>query len=81
MKNKISISPLTNLSLVDKVEIRITEYIKEVYVYDSYRYNNIINISSVFSHCYERFCKIKMFYENRDFIMKTICEPIFGVKA
>lgn len=29
MKNKISISPLTNLSLVDKVEIRITEYIKE----------------------------------------------------
>ncbi|MBP8793375.1 MAG: FadR family transcriptional regulator [Lutibacter sp.] len=29
MKNRISIAPLTNLSLVDKVEIRITEYIKK----------------------------------------------------
>lgn len=29
MKNRISLKPLTNLSLVDKVEIRITEYIKE----------------------------------------------------
>ena len=28
MKNRISLKPLTNLSLVDKVEIRITEYIK-----------------------------------------------------
>lgn len=29
MKNRISIAPLSNLSLVDKVEIRITEYIKK----------------------------------------------------
>lgn len=29
MKNCISLKPLTNLSLVDKVEIRITEYINE----------------------------------------------------
>lgn len=29
MKNRISISPLTNLSLVDKVEMRITDYIKK----------------------------------------------------
>lgn len=29
MKNRISLKPLTNLSLVDKVEIRITEYINE----------------------------------------------------
>lgn len=28
MKNRIDLKPLTNLSLVDKVEIRITEYIK-----------------------------------------------------
>ena len=28
MKNRISLKPLTNLSLVDKVEISITEYIK-----------------------------------------------------
>ena len=24
---------------------------------------------------------IEIFNKNRDFIMKTICEPIFGVKA
>lgn len=29
MKKRISLKPLTNLSLVDKVEIRITEYINE----------------------------------------------------
>lgn len=29
MKNRISLKPLTNLSLVDKVEIRITEYINQ----------------------------------------------------
>ncbi|WP_291868908.1 GntR family transcriptional regulator [Maribacter sp.] len=29
MKNRINITPLTNLSLVDKVEISITEYIKQ----------------------------------------------------
>ena len=28
MKNRVGLKPLTNLSLVDKVEIRITEYIK-----------------------------------------------------
>lgn len=64
-----------------KILILITEYVKEVYVYDSYRYNNILNIADTFSHCYERFCKVKMFHKNREFIMKTICEPIFGVKA
>ena len=80
-ENRNLFKSLYEIQLRKKLLILITEYIKEVYVYDSYRYNNIINISSVFSHCYERFCKIKMFYENRDFIMKTICEPIFGVKA
>jgi hypothetical protein len=80
-ENRNLFKSLYEIQLRKKLLILITEYIKEVYVYDSYRYNNIINIASVFSHCYERFCNIKMFYENRDFIMKTICEPIFGVKA
>ena len=72
---------LYEIEIRKKILILITEYVKEVYVYDSYRYNNILNIADTFSHCYERFCKVKMFYKNRDFIMKTICEPIFGVKA
>lgn len=72
---------LYQIQLRKKLLFLITEYIKEVYVYDSYRYDNVLNIADVFSHCYERFCKVKMFHKNRDFIMKTICEPIFGVKA
>ena len=72
---------LYEIQLRKKLLILITEYIKEVYVYDSYRYNNILSIANTFSHCYERFRKIKMFEENKGFIMKTICEPIFGIKA
>lgn len=72
---------LYEIEIRKKILILITEYVKEVYIYDSYRYNNILNIADTFSHCYERFCKVKIFYKNRDFIMKTICEPIFGVKA
>ena len=72
---------LYEIEIRKKILMLITEYVKEVYVYDSYRYNNILNIADTFSHCYERFCKVKMFHKNREFIMKTICEPIFGVKA
>ena len=72
---------LYEIQLRKKLLILITEYIKEVYVYDSYRYNNILSIANTFSHCYERFCGVEMFNKNKDFIMKTICEPIFGVKA
>jgi hypothetical protein len=72
---------LYEIQLRKKLLILITEYIKEVYVYDSYRYNNILSIANTFSHCYERFCGVEMFHKNKDFIMKTICEPIFGVKA
>jgi hypothetical protein len=56
-------------------------YIREVYLYNSYRYQRILEIADSFSHCYSRFCKLPIFSEKRDFFMKTICEPIFGVKA
>ena len=59
----------------------ITAYIKEVYLYDSYRYEKIMHIADTFSHLYERFVKIPIFKEHRHFIMKTITEPILGVKA
>ena len=72
---------LYEIQLRKKLGDLISNYIKEIYIYDSYRYDNILNIADVFSHCYERFCKIEIFNKNRDFIMKTICEPIFGVKA
>ena len=43
--------------------------------------DKIIEIADTFSHLYERFCSIPIFSQNKNFIMKTICEPIFGVKA
>ena len=72
---------LYEIQLRKKLGDLISAYVKEIYIYDSYRYDNILNIADIFSHCYERFCKIEIFNKNRDFIMKTICEPIFGVKA
>ena len=59
----------------------LISYIKEVYVYDSFRYEEIFYIADSFSHAYSRFRCIESFDKNKDFIMKTICEPIFGVKA
>ena len=72
---------VSELQLRKKLGNLLLGYIKEVYLYDSYRYDKIIEIADIFSHLYERFCVIPAFKENRDFIMKTICEPIFGVKA
>ena len=70
-----------NLQLRKKLADLLISYIREVYLYDSYRYEQILYIADNFSHLYERFCKIELFKNNRDFLMKTICEPIFGVKA
>ena len=72
---------VVELQIRKKLGNLLLGYIKEVYLYDSYRYDKIIEIADIFSHLYERFCVIPAFKENRDFIMKTICEPIFGVKA
>lgn len=69
------------LQLRKKLGTLLLAYIKEVYLYDSYRYDKIIEIADTFSHLYERFCSIPIFSQNKNFIMKTICEPIFGVKA
>ncbi len=70
-----------HLQLRKKLADLVLGYIQEVYLFGSYRFEKILNISDVFSHCYERFCRIQLFAKNREFIMKTICEPIFGVKA
>ncbi len=69
------------LCLRKKLADLLISYIKEVYVYDSFRYEEIFHVADSFSHAYTRFQEIESFSENKDFIMKTICEPIFGVKA
>lgn len=72
---------LYDLQLRKKLTDLLTSYIREVYLYDSFRYEKILFIADTFAHCYEKFCQINIFKENKNFIMKTICEPIFGVKA
>ena len=69
------------LQIRKKLAELVISYIKEVYLYDSFRYQKIFFIADTFSQCYKRFCSIDIFKKNREFIMKTICEPIFGVKA
>ena len=56
-------------------------YIYEVYLFKSYRIEKILTIADTFSQCYERFRTIPLFEENREFILRTLTEPILGVKA
>jgi len=74
-------SKVYQLCIRKKLAALLVNYIKEVYLYDSFRYENIFYIADSFSHAYPRFQGIESFDKNKDFIMKTICEPIFGVKA
>ena len=56
-------------------------YLKEVYLYDSRRTDEIIKISDQFSQSYDRYMSISHFKNNENFILKTITEPILNQKA
>lgn len=51
-------------------------YLKEVYLYESLRIDEILNLINKFSLSYKRFCSIPTFKKHRDFIMKNITEPV-----
>ena len=59
----------------------ISAYIYEVYLFNSYRMDRILNVADTFSLCYDRFRAIPVFEESREFVLKTLTEPILGVKA
>jgi hypothetical protein len=59
----------------------IVNYLKEVYLYNSRRIDEILNISDKFSQSYDRYMSISYFKNNEDFILKTITEPILNQKA
>ena len=59
----------------------IMNYLKEVYLYDSRRTDEIIKISDQFSQSYDRYMSISHFKNNENFILKTITEPILNQKA
>jgi len=58
-----------------------TEYLKEVYLYASLRKDKIIKLCDRFSQSYDRFSKIPYFNDHKEFLIKTLTEPIFNTKA
>ena len=70
-----------NCLMRKKIADLISAYIYEVYLFNSYRVNRILDVADTFSHCYERFRSVPLFEENREFVLKTLTEPILGVKA
>jgi hypothetical protein len=58
----------------------LINYLKEVYLYKSLRTSKIIKLCDRFSQGYERFSTISFLNENKEFIIKTLTEPIFGIK-
>jgi len=70
-----------NISLIKKAMELIIAYLKEVYIYNSYRIDKIVQICDKFSQSYYRFIKIKHIANNKDFIIKTLTEPILNSKA
>ncbi len=70
-----------NCLMRKKIADLISAYIYEVYLFNSYRVNRILDVADTFSHCYERFRSVPLFEDNREFVLKTLTEPILGVKA
>lgn len=68
-------------SLVKKALEFIITYLKEVYLYSSYRNTKIIDIADKFSQSFDRFMKIDVLNKNKEFILKTLTEPILNEKA
>lgn len=69
------------ISLIKKAIELVSSYLKEVYLYSSERADMIINISDKFYDSYDRYMSIKYFKDNKDFIFKTLTEPILDQKA
>jgi hypothetical protein len=56
-------------------------YLTEVYVFNSQRLDNLIRLAQTLYDCSKRFRRIPAFLDHQDFLVKTITEPILGVKA
>jgi thiamine kinase-like enzyme len=69
------------VTLIAKGIKLIMDYLKEVYLYSSHRIDKIIEISDKFSQSYDKYMSISHFQNNKDFILKTLTEPILSEKA
>ena len=59
----------------------LSDYLREVYELRCLRINKITDIMSVFYSNFKNFKKLPIFIDNQDFLLKTITEPVLGVKA
>ncbi len=80
-ENKNLYSICYNIAIRKKLLHILHSYLKETYLLNSIRQEKIIDIAKDFSNNFQRFLKINYFFENKDFIFKTITEPILYEKA
>ena len=59
----------------------LSDYLREVYQLRCFRISKITDIMSVFYSNFKNFKKLPVFIDNQDFLLKTITEPVLGVKA
>ena len=69
------------LQLRQRLLDAVTQYLLEVYVLRSQRVANLVNLAGFFSHSFDRFKSIPLFVGNHGFLLKTLTEPVLGVKA
>ncbi len=69
-----------NILLRKKLADLVGQYLIEVYMFESRRIDNLVHLADNFSLCAERFRRIPAFLNNQDFLVKTITEPILGIK-
>ena len=69
------------ITLIKKAIHLFIDYLKEVYLYSSHRKDKIIEIDVKFSLSYDRYMTMPFFENNKDFILKTLTEPILNEKA
>jgi hypothetical protein len=67
-------------SLRAKAAETLVNYLKEVYLYQSLRSDKIIKLCDRFSQGYDRYSTISILDQNKEFIIKTLTEPILGIK-
>ena len=65
-------STLYNLELRKKALKLFVCYLKEIYLYESQRIEEIFKITQEFTKSYETYCKIPIIKENRHFIFKPL---------
>tara|TARA_A100001201_G_scaffold24188_2_gene27381 strand:+ start:4842 stop:5831 length:990 start_codon:yes stop_codon:yes gene_type:complete len=80
-KDRHLYNEIYQLQLRQKLLDMVSQYLLEVYVLRSQRITNLVDLANLFAQSLDRFRCIPVFLDNNSFLLKTITEPILGVKA